>query len=132
MPFSWFILLLFLRKKFQFLIFRSLLFFSRFILPLLLENVIVHELDPKKWVFSGGGWTKHNRFLVTLRCVVSRKVWWAIWMGSFWPKIKVCYRPEGTKAGTTWKWILSIFKFRNEYYKQLGQKKEMKKMGSFV
>ena len=96
------------------------------------ENVIVHELDPKKWVFSGGGWTKHNRFLVTLRCVVSRKVWWAVWMGSFWPKIKVCYRPEGTKAGTTWKWILSIFKFRNEYYKQLGQKKEMKKMGSFV
>ena len=38
------------------------------------ENVVVHELDPKKWVFSGGGWTKHNRFLVTLRCVVSRKV----------------------------------------------------------
>ena len=23
--------------------------------------------------------------------------------------------------GTTWKWILSIFKFRNEYYKQIGK-----------
>ena len=31
------------------------------------------------------------------------------------------YRPEWTKGGTTWKWILSIFKFRNEYYKQIGK-----------
>ena len=24
------------------------------------ENVIVCELDPKKWVFDASGWTKHN------------------------------------------------------------------------
>ena len=38
-------------------------------------------------------------------------------MVSFWSKIEVFYRPEGTKGATTRKWILSIFKFRNEYYK---------------
>ena len=36
------------------------------------------------------------------------------------------------KGGTTWKWVLSISKFRNQGYKQLDQKKSMKKMGSFV
>ena len=86
----------------------------------------------KKWLFGSGGWTKQYRFLVTSGCLLSRKVWWAVWIGSFWPKIEVFYRPEWTKGGTTWKWILSIFKFRNEYYKQLDQKKYMKKMGSFV
>ena len=35
-------------------------------------------------------------------------------IGSFWSKIEVFYRPELTKWETTWKWILSIFKFRNE------------------
>ena len=38
-------------------------------------------------------------------------------MVSFWSKIEVFYRSEGTKGATTRKWILSIFKFRNEYYK---------------
>ena len=30
------------------------------------------------------------------------------------------------ERGTTWKWILSIFKFRNGCYKQLEEKKQMK------
>ena len=51
-------------------------------------------------------------------------------MGSFWSKIEVFYRPEWTKRRTIWKWILNIFKFRNECYKQLERKKHMKKMGS--
>ena len=39
------------------------------------------------------------RFLVTSGCPLSRKVWWAVWIGSFWPKIEVFYRPEWTKGG---------------------------------
>ena len=33
-------------------------------------------------------------------------------------KIEEFYRPEWIKRGTTWKWILTIFKYKNEYYKQ--------------
>ena len=54
-------------------------------------------------------------------CLLCRKVWWAVGISSFWPKIEVFYRPEWTKRGTTSKWILSIFKFRNEYYSQIGK-----------
>ena len=95
--------------------------------------VIVHELEPKKMsIFLRRVDKPWYRFLVTSECLLSRKVWWVVWIGSFWPNIEVFYRPEGAKEGTTWKWILSIFQFRNEYYKQLDQKKQMKKMGSFV
>ena len=38
-------------------------------------------------------------------------MWWAVWISSFWPIIEVFYRPEGTKRGTTWKWILIIQKW---------------------
>ena len=37
--------------------------------------------------------------LVTLGCLLSKKVWLAVRVGSFWPKI---YRPDWTKGGTTW------------------------------
>ena len=57
--------------------------------------------------------------LVTSGCLLFRKVLWAVWIGSFWPKIDVFYRPESTNRGTTWKSVLSIFKFRNEYYKHI-------------
>ena len=60
----------------------------------------VHELEPKKWVYE---------FLVTSDCLLSRKVLWAVRIGSFWSKIEAFYRPEWTKGGTTWKLILSIF-----------------------
>ena len=72
--------------------------------------------------------TKQYRLLVTSGCLLPRKVWWAVWISSFWPKNQVFYRPEWTNGGTTWKWILSIFKFRSEYYKQIG-KSRWKKWG---
>ena len=82
----------------------------------------------KIWVFSSGGWTKKKyRYLVTSGCLLFRKVWWAVWIGSFWPKIEIFYRPEWTTWGTIWKWISSIFKFRNEYCKQLDRKRQKKK-----
>ena len=76
---------------------------------------------PRKWLFGSGWRTKQYRLLVTLGCLLPRKVWWAVWISSFWPKNEVFYRPEWTNGGTTWKWILSIFKFRSEYYKQIGK-----------
>ena len=82
-----------------------------------LQKTLLHELEPKKI----GTWLQRvdkiqYRFLLTSGCLLSRKVWWALWIGSFWPKIEVFYRPEWTKGGTTWKRILSFFKFRNEYH----------------
>ena len=59
--------------------------------------------------------------LETSGCLLSRKVLWAVGIGSFWPKIEGFYRPELTSRGTTSKSILSIFKFRNEYHKQIGK-----------
>ena len=50
-------------------------------------------------------------------------------MSSSWPKIEVFYRLEWTKGGATWKWILSILKFRNKYYKQLDREKVDEKNG---
>ena len=52
------------------------------------------------------------RFLVTSGCLLSRKVWWVVQIGSFWLK-NVFYRPKWT----TRNWILSIFKFWNECQK---------------
>ena len=51
---------------------------------------------------------------------------------AFTSKIQVFCRPEWAKGGTPWKWILTIFKWKNEFPKQLGLEKQMKKMGSFV
>ena len=36
------------------------------------------------------------------------------------------------QMGTPWKWILAIFKFKNEVPKQLGLEKQKKKMGLLV
>ena len=36
-------------------------------------------------------------------------------------KIVEFYRPEWIKRGTTWKWILTISKYKNECYKQGGK-----------
>ena len=51
---------------------------------------------------------------------------------AFTSKIQVFCRPEWAKGETPWKWILTIFKWKNEFPKQLGLEKQMKKMGSFV
>ena len=34
--------------------------FSIFIVKNIPQDKIIHELEPKKWVFGFGGWTKHN------------------------------------------------------------------------
>ena len=48
-------------------------------------------------------------------------------------KIQVFCRPEWAKGKwTPWKCILTIFKWKNEFPKQLGLGKQMKKMSSFV
>ena len=98
---------------------RAWVFNCSFLGKYLLLLYLLHELEPKKmgiwlrWVDKTKYW-----FLVTSGCLLSRKVWWAVQISSFLPKIEVFYRPEWTEGGTTWKWILSIFKFRNECYKQ--------------
>ena len=48
---------------------------------------------------------------------------------AFTYKIQVFCRPEWTKRGTAWKWILIIFKCKNEFSKQLGLEKQVKKWG---
>ena len=50
----------------------------------------------------------------------------------FISRIQVFCRPEWAKVGTPRKFILIIFKWKNEFLKQLGLEKQMKKMGSFV
>ena len=44
------------------------------------------------------------------------------------PKIEVFYRPEWTKWGTTWKWILTCFKYKSECYKQSGKSRWKKEV----
>ena len=70
---------------------------------------VVHELEPKKRVYE---------FLVTSGCLLSRKVLWAVRIGSLWPKIEVFYRPEWTKGGTTWKLVLTIKFLQHKNTKQ--------------
>ena len=41
-------------------------------------------------------------------------------------KIAEFYRPEWVKRRTTWKWILTIFKYKNESYKQCSGKSRWK------
>ena len=53
---------------------------------------------PKKWVFRSGWRTKQYRLLVTSGCLLPRKVWWVVWISSFWPKNEVFYRPEWTNG----------------------------------
>ena len=53
----------------------------------------------------------------------------------FWierDKISISQLSEWTKGGTPWKWILGIFKCKNEFLKQLGLEKQMKKARLFV
>ena len=48
------------------------------------------------------------------------------------PKIEVFYRPEWTKWGTTWKWILTCFKYKSECYKQRGKSRWKKEVVCLV
>ena len=47
---------------------------------------------------------------------------------AFISKIQVFCRPEWEKARTPWKLILTIFKWKNEFPRQVGFQKQMKKM----
>ena len=53
---------------------------------------------------------KQYGFLVISGCLFSRKVWWAVRIDSFCPKVR--YFTEQTKGRTTWKWIFTIFKYK--------------------
>ena len=63
----------------------------------LAPKMILHELIPFFWLPSKDK-TK-NEFLITSGCLLFRKVWWAVRIGSFFSKIEVFYRPEWTKDG---------------------------------
>ena len=63
------------------------------------------------------------RFLATSGCLFSRKLWWAIGVGSFWPKIEVFYRPHEIEF-----WLFSNSKMNVTD----RSKKVDKKIGSFV
>ena len=79
-------------------------------------NVLVKEMQQLKnssspWAdtffwFHSGGKTEYG-FLVTSGCLLFRKVWWVVQIGSFWPKIEVFYRPEWTK----WKHLTRPFTY---------------------
>ena len=64
-------------------------------------------------------------------------VFWIEWvqnpnLADFNSKIQIFCRPEWAKGGTLWKWILTIFKWKNEFPKGLVLEQQMKKMESFV
>ena len=80
------------------------------------------------WLHSGD--KTWYGFLVTSGCLLSRKLWWVFWIGSSCPKLRYFTDQNGPKGEiTTSKWILTIFKYKNECYKQLERKKWMKKNG---
>ena len=64
----------------------------------------------KWWVFGSSRRVKQYRFLVTSGFLLSRKVWWAARISSFWLKIELFYRPLWNKDGTPDKnefWVFS-------------------------
>ena len=60
---------------------------------------IVHELEPKKMDIWPQRIDKNIiQVFSTSGCLLSRKVWWAVQISSFWRKIEIFYRPEWTKV----------------------------------
>ena len=76
-------------------------------------------VDTFLWVPLG------NVLLVTLGCLPSKKVWWAVQFGSSCPKLRYFTDQNGPKRGTTQKWILSIYKYKYS----LSEKSAWKKYG---
>ena len=60
-------------------------------------------------------------FLSNLSVSAFQKVWWVVWIGSFRPKL--LQTKTGQKLGPHENEFWLFFKFRNECYKQLEQKK---------
>ena len=69
-------------------------------------------------------------FSLSEMCMFPGSTGTKFWFHSFHPQIQVFSRPEWTKGGTPKKWILTIFKYKNGYHKQLELKKYMKKYGA--
>ena len=57
---------------------------------------IVHELIP---FFASPQGEKQYRFLITSGCLLSRWVWWVVWIGSFCPKLRYFTSQNGPKGG---------------------------------
>ena len=82
---------------------------------------IFHSIDKVKSVFY-----------------LPQRVFFLNWTGqnpnltAFTSKIQVFCRPEWTNGGIPWKRNLTIFKCKNEFPKQLGFEKQMKRMRSFI
>ena len=57
--------------------------------------MILHELIPFFWLPSKDK-TK-NEFLITSGCLLFRKVWWAVRIGSFFPKLRIFTDQNGPK-----------------------------------
>ena len=91
--------------------------------------LLVHELEPKKMGIWLERVDKTINIFGTLRVSLSRKVWWAIQIINFRPRIEVFYTPDWSKGMTTWKWILSIRKLKIWCYKHLERIKDMEKWG---
>ena len=58
-------------------------------------SLIVHQLTPFFWLPSGNI-TLHG-FLINSACRLSRKVWWAVQNGSFFPKLSYFTDQNGVK-----------------------------------
>ena len=87
------------------------------------EIVDIENSDHKLIPFFGSPWEKNKIWiLVTSDCLLSRKIWWAVRIGSFYSTLRYFTDQKRQKGGTTGKWTLTIFKYKNEYYKQLVQK----------
>ena len=68
-------------------------------------------------------------FLLYSICIFSEPNGTKSWSHSFHLQNSVFCRPEWAKGGSPWKWILTTFKWKNEFPNQLGLEKQMKKMG---
>ena len=63
-------------------------------------------------------------FLVTSGCLLSRKVWWVVWIGSFWPKLRYFKNQNGPHQNEFWLFSNTKMNIKN----RVGKADE--KMGS--
>ena len=79
--------------------------------------LLVHELITFFWLPSGDKIL--YRFSLTSGCLLSRKVWWAVRIGSICRKF---YRPEWTKWGEHMKMNFDYFQ-KQKCYKRSGKRR---------
>ena len=74
-------------------------------------------------------------FLVASGCVLSRKVWWVVRIGSFWPKLRYFIGQNGPnwgEAGGHIKMNFGYFQIQKWMLQTVRAEKVDEKMGSFV